>query len=153
VDLTYAQQQECPAQACHHDNLRLSAASKKKKKSKQSKKRTKDNPSSIVSCSGLHPYSDRFVVLPFVAKEMARLWTVVILVFIMLRSLHNNEGVEALHFRVPKEGQSYDTSEMVFLFERAVGLCVDVCICASVRAFTSAHRLRSNYSHWQYLKA
>jgi hypothetical protein len=62
--------------------------------------------------------------------------TVFILIFIMLRS---HEGVVALHFRVPKEGQSYDTSEMVFLFERAVGLCVDVCICAGVRAFTSAH--------------
>ena len=70
-------------------------------------------------------------------QKMARLWPVVILIFIMLRSPH--EGVVALHFRVPKEGQSYDTSEMVFLFERAVGLCVDVCICASVRVCTSAH--------------
>ena len=67
----------------------------------------------------------------------------------MLRSLH--EGVVALHFRVPKEGQSYDTSEMVFLFERAVRLCVDFCICASVRVFTLAHRLHSDYSPWHYL--
>jgi len=32
-----------------------------------------------------------------------------------------NQRASALEFRVPKEGHRYDTSEMVYLFEREAG--------------------------------